>query len=118
MDYTRFKALSSSLIAEYGGEVTFIHKQLDTSRPQPGGYPTITVETPVKALRTNPTMQELQAGAVQLGDVLLLVSGADLEKPDSNDTVVLDGKEWGVKHIVNVAPSGDDILYKIQIRVA
>lgn len=71
MDYTRFKALSSSLIAKYGGEVTFIHKQLDTSRPQPGGYPTITVETPVKALRTNPTMQELQAGAVQLGDVLL-----------------------------------------------
>lgn len=118
MDYSRFKSTATTLIAKYGGDVTFRHKELDTSRPQPGGYPTITVETPVKALRTNPTMQELQAGAVQLGDVILLVSGADLEKPDTSDTVLMDGKEWGVKHIVNVAPSGDDILYKIQIRVA
>lgn len=126
----RFKTLSSNLIAKYGGPVVFRHKSTGTI-PVPGeGYPEIIEHTEVNAIRTNPTTEQIAAGAVQSGDMILLISGKDLESPDPSDTIVLDslehvdamsekeiGKaEWNVRDIVNISPDGDDILYKIQIR--
>lgn len=128
----RFKTLSSNLIAKYGGPVVFRHKSTGTI-PVPGeGYPEIVEHTEVNALRTNPTTEQLASGAVQVGDMILLISGQDLESPDPSDTVVLDTLEhvdamtkeevskveWDVRDIVSISPDGDDILYKVQIRRA
>lgn len=118
-DVSSFKALASSLIQANGQQVQ-IKRVTDGavgSTPWKPAAPAEALETVygavlgIKDAKTEGTL-------VQRGDRLVLVSAVDVTgpAPTTADYVLIGGVQHKIVDVDVVSPSGDDVLYKLQVR--
>lgn len=116
MDYSRFTEKAEAKIARYGRDVAIVC-EYGGYDPVSGQTLTETSELVVKAVLTQPKEAAIKAGMVEIGDMILLVSGASLKKAPEPATLIKIGHEnWRVVAANTVMPDGTAILHKIQIR--
>lgn len=117
-DYSRFLDMGQRMISRHGALAVFRHP-VQSYNPVIGKPVDEWEEARAMAVLSNPGEKALSGGTIHIGDGMLLVSGADLEKePLVNDIVIFGGNEWRVVSIARVAPDAGAILYKIYIRRA
>lgn len=62
--------------------------------------------------------EKVDGTLVQRGDRLVLIAAQDVKngKPTTADSIVIGGAQHKIINMEVVGPSGDDILYKVQVR--
>jgi len=67
-------------------------------------------------LQTEFGFKEIDGESVMRSDIKLLLSPTGITKPTPNDKITLATGTFAVKHVSEINPSGDPILYKCQLR--
>ncbi len=116
-DYSGFIALAERLIAKKGMEMTWIrismHGEID---PVTGKRREQHEEIQVMGVCSRPTKEELQNGRFQNCSMLVLVPGNAVAKASITDRLRFSGREWEIGEIVEIAPAGEVVLYKLGVR--
>lgn len=119
-DVSEFKTLATDLIAD-NGQTIQVRRVTDGAlgaTPWKPGAPTIADEdilSTVFAIKED----KVDGTLVQRGDRLALISAAALTgaKPTTADLAVIGGVAHKIINVETISPSGDDVLYKLQVRV-
>lgn len=116
-DHSGFVSLANKLIAKNGMEVVFVRElasgEIDLLT---GKRPVAIEETRAMAVLTRPTKQELEAGRFQNASQVVLIPGDAIPAPSIADKLRFSGHDWEIVEILEVAPAGVPILYKIGVR--
>jgi len=118
-DVLEFQQLATALLASDGQPIQIrrIADGLPGATPWKPAAPTITNET-VNSAVFQIKDDKVDGTLTQRGDKLALISAADLTgaMPTTADFLVIVGVVHKVISIENISPSGDDVLYKVQVR--
>lgn len=114
-NYESSAATAKRLLTKFGQQVTLTEK---ASSGGPPGVPTSpadarTVEGMAVILDYRNT--EIDGTVIQSGDAKLILE-PDAGTPDNGMTSTINGKAWRVHDWAPLAPAGDVVLYKIQLR--
>lgn len=118
-DVSEFKTLATDLLADNGQAVS-IRRVTDGApgaTPWKPGAPTTADETVFSAVFQIKD-EKVDGSLTQRGDKLALISAADLtgSPPNTSDFLVIGGVVHKVVNVETISPSGDDVLYKVQVR--
>lgn len=118
-DVSAFKTLATDLLTE-NGQTIQIRRVTDGaagSTPWKPGAPTTADESVFSAVFQIKD-EKVDGTLVQRGDRLALISAADVTgaPPNTSDLLVIGGVAHKIIMVENVSPSGDDVLYKVQVR--
>lgn len=119
-DVSAFKTLATDLLAE-NGQTIQIRRVTDGAvgaTPWKPGAPTTADEDVFSAVFAIQN-EKIDGTLVQRGDRLALVSAAALTgaAPTTADLAVIGGVAHQIMNVETISPSGDDVLYKLQVRV-
>lgn len=137
-DYTELKTDAQEMIREFGQMMVLSRTVADPDAPPAGpdgdydpvtgitynpttgvNDPTLQEDTPFYGVAIAPTeeyTQSVGAQNVQLRDMLIYMEPGVIE-PRLSDAVVFSSDEvWQIVNKVEVSPSGDDVLYILQVR--
>lgn len=115
--YTDMQATASSLLTNYGQNLTF-------SRETPGAYDPATGTTGTATTSSysaygvalNYRNFEIDGERILQGDRQLTIQNVSTE-PKINDTVELDSTTYTVLSVMAMNPAGTNLVYKLQVRV-
>lgn len=104
-------------IKQYGSSM--IVRRYDQVMDAEGIMQDVVIDTPVHGLRTTPKVEEYGREAIQVGDVVMLVSAVELPSaPHTSDVLVLGERQMDIISIIAVQPGDIPVMYKIQVRSA
>lgn len=117
-DYTAKAEKARAKIASFGSLATF-HTPENGYDPVSGRMTEKEETFTCPALLTAPSEKLIAGGSVELGDAILLVAAPDMARePEMESLVSMNGRQWRIKSFSFVAPDGNPILYKINVRRA
>lgn len=115
-DYSSLEASALRLITDKGRDVTLRAVAEGTYNP---GTDTISgaseSDSIVKMVMRDFTTRELVETMIERGDKEALVAASGITAPEVND-VIVDGDEYKILNVQQVAPGDTTILYKLQLR--
>lgn len=116
-DYSAIAAKAARKIADKGMPMVFVAQDEGAYDPATNTRPTIEARTPIMGVRTAPTVDEVQSGQFAVGSTIILVAGNALDRPaDTTDRLEFGGRRWNITAIRSVAPAGEILLYKFQVK--
>lgn len=118
-EYTRSIATALRLITKRGQAVTLTTKTA-------GAYDTATGATAITettqigyGVVTEYNTKDIDGTLIKADDLLLILAASGVTtKPvaDKTKATLLSGVAYLVKHVLDIAPSGESIVYKLQLR--
>lgn len=122
-DYSEERALTLELLEEFGMPMTFVRITGNEGGFDPEtGLPHAPVETLTSfcGVKTQPTREEIQAGAFQDASMVVLAPGYLNQggEPSIADKLRFHGHLWDIVEIRLVAPAESVILYKLGVKDA
>lgn len=118
-DVSEFKTLATDLLADNGQSIQIrrVTDGVPGSAPWKPGAPTQADETVFSAVFQIKD-EKVDGTLTQRGDKLALISAADLTGavPNTSDFLVVGSVVHTIVSVETISPSGDDVLYKVQIR--
>lgn len=119
-DVSGFKTLATDLIAE-NGQTIQIRRVVDGavgSTPWKPAAPSVTNEDILSTVFQIKD-EKIDGTLIQRGDRLALISAEQLTGalPTTADLAVIGGVAHQIVNVETISPSGDDVLYKLQVRI-
>lgn len=119
--YDEEVALAYELIAESGDVVTLrsfaTATPVDSTKPWRVGDPSKSDQTGVPAVFLNYQQKYIDGEVIKRGDKQVLIPAENLTAiPNIGDQLIQGSQVWTIKNIEPLSPSGQDILYTLQVR--
>jgi hypothetical protein len=115
-DYAGMAADASSLIAEFGQDITLTHVVQGTYDPATGGVVNTTTNQTAKAVELEYSNYETGGTLIIAGDKRLLVSVSGITAPMIDDNCTVGGVVYTIKNVKPLSPAGIVLYYDIQLR--
>ncbi len=118
-EYDRAIATALRLITKKGQSVTLTTKTPGSYNPTTSGI-TVTESSEVaKGVVTNFATKDIDGDLIKVDDILLILASSGVimkPQPDKTKVTLASGLVYTVKNVVDVAPSGVSIVYRLQLR--
>ncbi|MCB2186486.1 MAG: hypothetical protein KQJ78_08720 [Deltaproteobacteria bacterium] len=118
LDYDHLRTRAWEMLASYGQPVTLRHFtpaafDPDDGRPLAHGATEFAARGVTSEFREN----QVDGSLIQRGDHLLLLASQDPAcRAAPGDLVSMGGETWRVEHAGRVAPGGETIMWRLQVR--
>lgn len=118
-DYSSSLSLANRLIAKKGMEIVYLRREISGEIDiKTGKRPVRITESRVMAVLSRPTREEIAEGHFQGVGQTVLVPGDAVKNPAISDRLRFSGREWEITEILEIAPGGTPVLYKLGVREA
>lgn len=115
--YPLLRATAETLLAEKGQEVTITTRTSGSYSTSTGTAAQTTATTTANAAVFDYPLKDVDGTRILRGDKRVLLSAEGLTVvPDTTDRVTIGGVVHHVIDVQVVAPAGDAVLYKLQVR--
>ncbi len=118
-EYTRAIATALRLITKKGQAVTLTTKTPGAYNTATGGITVTEATQTVRGVVTNFATKDIDGDLIKADDVLLILAASGVTnkpQPDKSKVTLLSGVSYTVKNVLDVAPSGESIVYRLQLR--
>lgn len=112
-DYARLKSKTQKLIKKFGKEYTFTRTSIGDFNPSTGTAANTASTFAKQACIFDYSDTDRTDGAILRGDRRLMVEGYVYQV---GDTVDIDGVDYTVVNVSNIAPNGEVVASNLQVR--
>lgn len=119
-DYSTKAAKAKRKLRKKGMPMIYVSITEDTTGmidPDTGKYPVTVERIPFYGVKTQATVEEVQAGHFQDVSWVVLAPG-DVTATDTTDVLQFDGHDWDIVELVPVAPAEQVIVYQLGVKDA
>lgn len=118
-EYTRSIATALRLITKKGQAVTLTTKTPGSYSTSTSGISITETTQTAKGVVTNYSTKDIDNDLIKADDLLLILAASGVTnkpQPDKTKVTLASGVVYTVKNVIDVAPSGESIVYKLQLR--
>ena len=118
-EYTRSIATALRLITKKGQSVTLTTKTPGGYNPATSGITVTESSQTAKGVVTNFATKDIDGNLIKVDDILLILAASGViikPQPDKTKVTLASGLVYTVKNVVDIAPSGESIVYRLQLR--
>lgn len=115
-DYGEMVAVARELLAEFGSTATVSYTTANAFDHATQQYRPTTTTTQGNAVVFGYNKREIDGNQITTDDVKMYLELLDFE-PRVGDTVQHGGKVWRVKNVQPIAPSGERVVYVLQLGI-
>lgn len=117
MDYAKTTAKAQSLISRFGTTMAVRVVTPGTYDPATGVESGDTsTDHDCVGVMTNISQRYVDGQRVLASDKLAVIGGSVAVRPQPGDNLVVDDEVWTILDVISVAPAGEAIIYKLQVR--
>jgi hypothetical protein len=113
-DYTGLKNTATSLIDKFGADVSYISRDSGAYDPITGVGGVVETTTTTKAVYQTRNGLDRSEGKIAGADIFLVAGSSLAAEPKANDRID-NGKVWSIRNVMKESPSGEDILYTLEV---
>jgi len=113
-DYTGLKNTATSLVSKFGADVVYISRDSGSYDPVPGVGGVVETNTTVKAVYQTKNGLDRSEGKLVGADTFMIAGQSLANEPKANDRID-NGDLWSIRKVMKESPSGDDILYTLEV---